>query len=147
LLLAFFGAATQAAGCEANDRFSESLEFSTRAFVGTVAGYRLDDTSLATLAPECRFGYDDARLSAECVAYWKHVVSIQYSVEIAISGIDANRAYETAISNPDGCVPRIGERWLTSGWHRDGFSMKLDTMPSDEQIAEWRAIAAGNDRP
>jgi hypothetical protein len=126
--------------CEVNDRFVESLEHPMRAFVGTVAGYRMNDTSLASSAPECPYAYDDERQSQECVSFWDRVVSIQYEVEVAIGGIEPDRKYETTVWNLDGCVPRIGERWLTSGWYGDGFSMRLDAIPSQEQIDEWRTI-------
>lgn len=136
-----------ASACDVNERFVEFLGYSSRAFVGTVVGYRLNDTSLAFVAPDCPFAHDDPRLSAECIAFWQRVVSIQYDVEIAISGIETNRKYEMSVWNPDGCVPRIGERWLTSGWYRDGFSTRLSEFPAPEQVAEWRAIVVGDGEP
>jgi hypothetical protein len=136
------GTTTGAMACVEHRRFAESLGFASRAFVGTVVGYRLSDSSLARSAPSCTLPDDDPQLSAECAAFWHRVVSIQYDVETAVAGIEPNRKYETGVWNPDGCVPQIGERWLTSGWYRDDFSMKLDGPPSAAQIEEWRRIAA-----
>jgi hypothetical protein len=43
--------------------------------------------------------------------------------------------------NDDGCAPKPGERWLSSGWYRDGFSIKLENAATPEQIVLWRSIA------
>lgn len=141
-MLVVAGLTNDSVACESNERFAEFLGFTSRAFVGTVVGYRLSDTSLARSAPACTLPYDDPLLTPECAAFWSRVVSIQYDVETAIIGIEPNRKYETTVWNPDGCVPRIGERWLTSGWYRDGFSIRLDVPPSDRQTDVWRRMTA-----
>lgn len=127
--------------CERPSPNFDHLQSSSIAFVGTVVGYRLDDTSLATELPDCPEGSDSKRSSVHCQEFWTKVVSIQYDVEAAIKGIEGHRKYEMVTGNSEGCVPLVGERWLTSGWFRDGFSMVLKAPPMSDEIALWRSIA------
>lgn len=139
LVVAMLPATAIGCGSPEQQSFAQRLEWADKAFVGRVVGFRLDDTTLTAATPVCTQGSDT---SPECKRFWRHVVSIQYDVEVAIKNIEAGRRYETtAIQNDDGCAPLVGERWLTSGWYRDGFSMRLDDAPNEQLIAQWRAFA------
>jgi hypothetical protein len=131
---------TVAIGCDspAPHSFVQRLEGADRAFVGRVVGFRLDDTTLITATPVCPLGRDG---SPDCERFWRRVVTIQYEVEIAIKNIEAPRRYETITRNDDGCAPMVGDRWLTSGWYRDGFSTRLNDPPNEQLIEQWRVIA------
>lgn len=146
-LIEFLGLCGSSYACvRPGNSFEERLQFSSQAFVGTVVGYRLDDTSLVNDLPDCPHGGEVSDgATKDCIAFWNKVVAVQYDVETPIIGIDGHRKYEIVTRNDDGCAPKPGERWLTSGWYRDGFSMKLENAATPEQIDLWRSIAKYED--
>lgn len=118
------------------------MQFHGQAFVGTVVGYRMDDTSLITDVPYCPHGGEVSNGASDfCAGFWDKLVAVQFEVETPIKGILGNRKFEIVSRNDAGCAPLPGERWLTSGWYRDGFSVKLESAPNQEEVERWRSIA------
>lgn len=132
--------ATTAFGCDLQ-YVDASMQYPNIAFVGTVVGYRLDDTSLVKTLPSCPMGADAHVASVSCKDFWRRVVSVQFHVEHGLRGLKDDRTFETVTGNSDGCAPGVGERWITSGWYNDGFSQRLDVPPTAAQLEHWRIVA------
>jgi hypothetical protein len=115
----------------------EQLSQADRAFVGTVVGFRRDDTALlASGIPECPIR-GAANAGDECRAFWDHIVAVQFNVDASIKGIEVNRKYERKVWGLDECMPYDpGEIWLIPGRYETG--LQLSELPSAAVLQSLR---------
>jgi hypothetical protein len=123
--------------------FVEDVASSDLLFVGTVRAFRLDDTTLADEVPHCPLrGSVDA--SDECKAFWRHVVTVQFSVEVNIEGAERQGTFEKVVFGRDPCMQfDIGQRWIVFAQHT--MHVQLAEMPAADVIAGLRRQAAKDD--